>query len=379
MDGFLGAMEMPKLICRSSRLCYLPSRGMAVVYIHGRRVFLGPWPEHPKPPSPEVQAKYKAALVAANLTDKPQAVNRSTMAMLVDKITDWAAEYYRTAPKDLYAITQAAELLLAITGKAMRVEDLGPSHIVACREALVASGRTRQGVNKTLGLIRRILRRGCELGLIPPAVLTGCLVVPGLRPGRTTAPEAVRREGVSDDSLDATEKHLSPQLRAMVRLQRITGMRPNELLRMTWDQIDQSGAVWVYRPIRHKCAWRGQSREILLGVKAQAILKEWRSLDGLPVFSPRRDRPHLLHTWQRAPKEEWGVSSYGHAIARACDEAKVPRWSPQDLRKAAAQEIREEFGLEVAAAVLGHSVEVNQRHYSTHSRKAALEVVKKLG
>ena len=370
---------MPKLICRSSRLCYLPSRGMAVVYIHGRRIFLGPWPEHPKPPSSEVQAKYKAALVVANLSDKPQPIAQSTMAVLVDKITDWAADYYQTAPKDLWAIAQAAQLLLAVTGKVMRVEDLGPSHIVACRDALVASGRTRQGINKSLGIIRRILRRACELGLLPPAVLTGCLVVPGLRPGRTAAPEALRREGVPDDVLEATEKHLSPQMKAMVRVQRITGMRPNELVRMTWNQIDQSGAVWMYKPTRHKCAWRGQSREILLGVKAQAILSEWRFLDGLPVFSPKRDRPHLLQAWQRAPKAEWLVSSYAHAVARACIAANVPRWSPQDLRKAAAQEIREEFGLEVAAAVLGHSVEVNQRHYSTHSRKAAMEVVKKLG
>ncbi len=370
---------MPKLTCRSSRLCYLPSRGMAVVYIRGRRIFLGPWPEHPKPPSPEVQAKYKAALVAANLTDKPQPLARSTVAMLVDKITDWAAEYYQGAPKDLQAVIQAAELLLAITGKGMLVDDLGPAHIVGCRDALVASGRTRQGVNKTLGMIRRILRRGCELGLLSPTVLTGCLVVPGLRPGRTSARESVRRSAVADEVIEATLGHLSPQLRAMVRLQRITGMRPNELLRMTWDQIDQTGPVWIYRPVRHKCAWRGQTREILIGAKAQAILREWRSLDGLPVFSPRRDRPHLLHNWERAPREEWRITSYGHAIARACEIAKVPRWSPQDLRKAAAQEIREEFGLEVAAAVLGHSVEVNQRHYSTHSRKAALEVVKKLG
>jgi hypothetical protein len=171
---------------------------MAVVYIHGRRVFLGPWPEHPKPPSSEVQAKYKAALVVANLSDRPQPIAQSTMAILVDKVTDWAADYYQTAPKDLWAIAQAAQLLLAVTGKVMRVEELGPSHIVACRDALVASGRTRQGINKSLGLIRRILRRGCELGLLPPAVLTGCLVVPGLRPGRTAAPEALRREGVPE-------------------------------------------------------------------------------------------------------------------------------------------------------------------------------------
>ena len=111
--------------------------------------------------------------MVGNLTDKQQTIARSTLAMLVDKITDWAAEYYQTAPKDLWAITQAAQLRLAITGKAMQVEELGPFHIVVCRDTLVESARTRQRINNTLGLIRSILLRGCELGLIPPAVLTG--------------------------------------------------------------------------------------------------------------------------------------------------------------------------------------------------------------
>lgn len=371
---------MPRLVRRGSRLCYLPSRGAAVVYVNGRRLILGPWPEYPKKPSAEIQARYRATLAVATRPEPVVVPKATTIAVLVDRVTDWADEYYRDSEKDRQAIISACELLMAVCGKSLPVADLLPSHIVGCRETMVSSGRTRQGINKVLGYVRRILRRGCELGVVPPAVLTGCLVVPGLRPGRTSAPESVRREGVTDEVLSATMEKLSPQLRAMVSLQRVTGMRPNELLRMTWDQIEQSGAVWVYRPKRHKCAWRGQKREILLGAKAQAILREWRFLDGLPVFSPRRDRhPNLLHTWDRAPGIEWKISSYGHAVGKACAKAGVPRWSPQDLRKAAAQEIRDAFGLEQSAAVLGHSIDVNQRHYSGHSRKVALEVVQRLG
>lgn len=370
---------MPKLVCRSVRLCYLPSRGMAVVYVNKKRVILGPWPEYPKKPSQEIQARYRALISVAPTAKEVVAPNHATIAVLVDKVTDWAAEYYKLGSADRYAVISACETIMAVCGKALPVADLLPSHIVAIREAMVATGRTRQGINKFLGMVRRVLRRGCELGVVPPAVLTGCLVVPGLRPGRTSAPEVVRRPGVADEVIEATLPHLSAQVQAMVRLQRVTGMRPNELVRMTWDQIDQTGPVWVYRPVRHKCAWRGQTREILLGAKAQAILREWRTLDGLAIFSPRREHPHLRRRGKRALRTEWPVNSYTHVIARACNSAGVPRWSPQDLRKTAAQEIREEFGLEVAAAVLGHSVEVNQRHYSTHSRKAALEVVKKLG
>jgi integrase len=47
--------------------------------------------------------------------------------------------------------------------------------------------------------------------------------------------------------------------------------------------------------------------------------------------------------------------TYARAIVRAAQQAKVPRWSPNRLRHAAATEIRQRFGLEAAQVALGHA------------------------
>jgi len=317
-----------------------------------------------------VQARYRAIIAAPER--KILHPGGVTMAILVDRVTDWSAEYYGNQPKEHHAVQVACGILLGVCGAAFPVESLLPSHIVAVRETLVREGRTRQGINKVLGHVRRVMRRGCELGLVTPAVLTGCLVVQGLRPGRTPAPESERRLGVDDDVMESTLPHLKPMFRAMVRFQRLTGSRPNEVCRMRWAEIDTSGEVWTYKPTRHKCAWRGQERIIHIGPMAQEILRQWRYLDGLPVFSPVR-------LGGRNKQVECDACTYCRAVAVACRKAGVPRWSPQDLRKAAAQQARDEFGLEISAALLGHGIDVNQRHYSGPSRVAASEAAKKFG
>jgi hypothetical protein len=43
--------------------------------------------------------------------------------------------------------------------------------------------------------------------------------------------------------VDATLTHLSPHPQAMVKLQRLTGMRSSELCTMTTGAIDRTGAL----------------------------------------------------------------------------------------------------------------------------------------
>jgi integrase len=51
----------------------------------------------------------------------------------------------------------------------------------------------------------------------------------------------------------------------------------------------------------------------------------------------------------------WRVTgSYNQAIRRACERAEVETWTANQLRHTAATEIRRQFGLEAAAAILGH-------------------------
>ena len=51
----------------------------------------------------------------------------------------------------------------------------------------------------------------------------------------------------------------------MIEVQRLTGMRPGEVCMMQPADLDASGAVWTYKPSRHKTAWRGKERDQPVG------------------------------------------------------------------------------------------------------------------
>jgi integrase len=61
-------------------------------------------------------------------------------------------------------------------------------------------------------------------------------------------------------------------------------------------------------------------------------------------------------------------------------EAKpIEDWSPNQLRHAAATEIREKFGLEAAQVVLGHASADITQVYAERNQKLAAEVIKQIG
>jgi integrase len=78
------------------------------------------------------------------------------------------------------------------------------------------------------------------------------------------------------------------RVRDRVEIQRLAGMRPGEVCQLRWREIDRSGEVWEYRPVRHKTAWRGKERVVFIGPKAQAVLVRYARPDpGAYLFSPR--------------------------------------------------------------------------------------------
>ena len=188
--------------------------------------------------------------------------------------------------------------------------------------------------------------------------------------------------------------------------------------------IDMSGAVWLYRPADHKTAHHGHGRTIALGPKAQAVVKEFLTLDTQAyLFSPtlareeryaamRANRKTAVQPSQRCrkkrkarrlPGDHYTTMAVGHAIhkaiersnkARSCDACKplpgeqrcaecrakaIPHWHPHQLRHAKATEIRREYGLDVARVVLGHrSPQITELYAEIDTAKAAA-VMEKLG
>ena len=84
---------------------------------------------------------------------------------------------------------------------------------------------------------------------------------------------------------------MSPTVAAMVQLQRITGMRPSEVYRMTIGSIDKTRdtELWYYTPKSHKTERFIGEKPIPLGKPEQELIAPY--LDGekseQALFSPR--------------------------------------------------------------------------------------------
>jgi integrase len=254
----------------------------------------------------------------------------------------------------------------------------------------------RGTINSYLARIRQMFKWGVSEGLVPVEVWHGLTAVRGLARGRSAAREKDPVGPVPDLHVEATLAHLSAVVADMVRLQRVTGMRPGEVCIMTAAELDTSGPVWLYRPRHHKTAHHGKERVVPLGPKAQMVLKPYLSTElALPLFRPEQSERLRLedtHTRRvtpmtpsqrergartgrrrrkRAPGEAYTVASYRRAITRAAERAGVPAWSPNRLRHAKATELRRAFGLDAAGAVLGHSKLETTQVYAERSLELA--------
>jgi integrase len=188
----------------------------------------------------------------------------------------------------------------------------------------------------------------------------------------------------------------------MVAVQRLTGMRPGEVVIMRPCDIDrQSSRTWIYRPESHKTEHHDIDRVVFLGPRAQEILRPFldERAPGAYLFSPREameERRRLLRMQRgtkvqpsqinrrkarpkKSPGDRYSVASYDRAISAACNRAGIMRWTPNQLRHAKATEIRREAGLDAARAVLGHrSPQVTEVYAEIDANKAA-EIMERLG
>jgi len=161
----------------------------------------------------------------------------------------------------------------------------------------------------------------------------------------------------------------SEQFRDMVRVQRFIGGRPQDVHNMRFCDIDRSSEIWRYIPFMHKTKKLGKIRMLPIGPKAQAILKSY--LGG-------EDPTSEGFVFPRA-KGKCHATQYYLAIASACKKAGVPHWRPNQLRHAAAKEVRDKFDLDHAQAVLGHASARMTEHYAEVSFEKAAKVAREIG
>ncbi|MHC4452704.1 MAG: tyrosine-type recombinase/integrase [Planctomycetota bacterium] len=277
-------------------------------------------------------------------------------------------------------------------------DSFGPLALKACREEFLRKGQKRLTINQNVGRIKRMFRWAVEHELVSPTVAHGLDTVRGLKRGRTEAPEGEPVKPVPDAAVDAVLPHLSAAVRAMVELQRLTGMRSGEVVQVRSCDIDRPGVVWIYRPAQHKTQHHGHERLVPLGPKAQHILEPFLDRDDAAyLFSPREaeearnakrtltathrsnKQKRRVNRRQRAWKERYDSASYRRAIKRACAKAGVESWHPHRLRHNAATALREQYGIEAARVILGHRSAAVTEIYAEVNRDKAMEVMAKFG
>lgn len=284
------------------------------------------------------------------------------------------------------------------------VAEFGPVKLKAIRQSWVDAGLTRTECNRRTGAIKQIFRWGTSEELVPTGIYHGLQSVSPLARGRTTAPECDPVGPVDDEIVERTLPYLNRYVVGMVKLQRLTGMRPGEVCSIRRADLDTGGAVWLYRPAQHKNTWRGKERTIPIGPRAQELLKQFftPALEEY-LFSParamievraERSAQRVTPKWashlernvrkrkaepKRTPKEKYDRTSYARAIARACEDHGIPHWHPNQLRHSYATEVRKRHGLEAASILLGHSELDTTTIYAERNHAAAVSIAAEIG
>jgi integrase len=325
------------------------------------------------------------------------------MTELIARYWAFANEHYQRDGKPTAEISKIRDALKPVEqlyGDTLAA-DFGPIAFKTVRSEFVKSDLCRTTIGYYLGKIRRFIKWAVETELLPGDAYHRLQAVAPLRAGRDGVREPKKIKPVDDEHVDPILPHLRPAVRAMVELQRLTGMRPGEVILMTTGQIDRTGDLWIYRPERHKTAGIGKDREILLGSRAQAVLKSWLKADpSAPLFSPvdseearraerRRNRTTPLTPSSRArtrkkkpkrsPRLWYDKDAYGRAVRRACLKAGIPVWSPNRLRHSLGTYVRQRFGLEAAQVILGHAKADVTQVYAESNRVLAQKVMREIG
>jgi integrase len=206
------------------------------------------------------------------MKDSPAPV---TVAELLALYWDYAETKYgrrRSAVKTLSHIKQAMIPLREHFG-ALPAESFGPVALEQLRESYIAKGLSRNTVNDRVRIVKDIFSLAVRRQMVPLSLKHGLAEVKGLQADESNAPEPKRVKPVPDAYVDAVLDFVLPSVQAMIEIQRLTGMRPGEVVIMRASDIDMTGPLWSYKPKFHKTMRLGHEREVMLGPKAQETIR----------------------------------------------------------------------------------------------------------
>ena len=391
--------------------------GQSVVTIDGKDYYLG------KHDSPETIARYavliktyqdgglklasdfdpadldaRAAILLNHMA--PQPTQQAAEPLMVRHIT---ASYrglirtkYASNPAELHRLNQICDETDKHEGD-RRTEEYGPLALQRQRKRWIDGGNSRVYCNRLTNAVVRMFKWAVSQELVEHETWQKLKSVEPLRIGQTAAPETEPVKPVAIEVVRETAKHLSPVLKAMLRVQVATGMRPSEVCNIRPCDIDRSGEVWMFRPAKHKTANKGKRKAVPLIGDARDAITDYLNRDPQAYcFSPaesvawwqatkRANRKTKVQPSQefravenprKKPGECFDSHGYRQAIQRAAKRAAVEAWHPYQLRHLAGTVVRDALGIEHAQALLGHSHASMTEHYAKQNESKAIEAAK---
>tara|TARA_R110002073_G_C9458345_1_gene578569 strand:+ start:162 stop:1412 length:1251 start_codon:yes stop_codon:yes gene_type:complete len=346
-------------------------------------------------------------------TDEPH----RTIEGLTNAYLIWARTYYLqpdgNPSGEVTNLERACKLLEEHSGTRHPVE-FSPNRFREFRDSLVEPKSAKSGqhqrlsrnyINDIARRIKAVFKWGASRELIPASCYHRLTTVESLKAGRTKARETRGLGPISEQEVRATITNLSRQVAALVWFCWFTGARMGEAVQLCTRDIDRSGDVWLFRPAQHKNLHRGKERVIPIGLEAQRAVspfmqlvpsRRWfRPCDTVAELRANR-RPSLpppqlatrlaknarrrLNTQNRAAGKSYTTNAIQVAIRRACIKTGIPPWTPHRLRHSALTRIREQRGLEAAAAIGGHwTLNVTELYSQMAQQRLAVQIMRTLG
>jgi hypothetical protein len=243
---------------------YLRHRAKNLGYsrIDGQQVYFpGPWN------SAESRAAYEARF-AVWRKDADREAFPFTVADLAANYIDWADGYFTKhgAPtRHATNIRAYVKLLLEQHRRTLICEFTPPvfgdwlDSLDGTRDRRCKHQKrliSRQYINKVRTAVLRMFQWGVRKGMVAPNHPAGLREIPGLAKGHTKAPDAPRVEPVDTADVAATLPFLTPPVRAIVELMRLTGMRPGEATVLRPEQYSWRRPEPQDRQLAGRGGWR---------------------------------------------------------------------------------------------------------------------------
>lgn len=336
-----------------NRLYHKPSNQDRVIW-DGKTYYLG---IHDTPESLANYAKILASIASTGFAVPPEPESVSVEELAKRYLVSTKKEFPPES-KEPKAIAIAINEFVRTHGN-VKASKFTASMLIEFRDNLAQNGKSVRTINMKHNYILNMFRWASVHQFIAANVWHLLQSVKKIKPGRTSAKQPRKVSSVEWSHVEAI-KHLVPERTwDIICLQWHTGMRSGEVLGMTPREIKNG----VYRPSKHKNAWRGHVREIYLGPQARKIVEKYAA--GL------KPNEKLFGTLRN--------DSYGGSIAKACRRAGIPHWHPHQLRHAAATRIRERFGLDGSQVVLGHACAKTTEIYAEKSSELAKKIIEEIG